>query len=184
MHVSRAVLREAFHLLEAKGLVVSIQGDGRYLRSIPSSTPNPEVLTLQLEKISLIEIYETRLALEPMAAKLAAARANNEDLEHLAQVHASLQGKERGDEEDFAFHLAVAETSKNYLLTKLIATQLNLVANFSDDVFRPLLSAHKMSDYLQDHASILQALREQDGIRASHLMEEHISSSLRLLLSR
>ena len=33
--VSRNVLREAFHILENRGIVVSRQGSGRYLRSVP-----------------------------------------------------------------------------------------------------------------------------------------------------
>ena len=51
-----------------------------------------------------------------MAAKLAAARANNEDLEHLGTSHASLQGvRNEETKKTLLFTCAVAETSKNYL---------------------------------------------------------------------
>lgn len=183
LNVSRAVLREAFRILEAKGLVYSIQGRGRYLRFVeePKSV-NSEYLALELEKTSIIEIYEVRLGLEPIAAKLAAQRWKTEDIECMEIIVSKLETEEQHKQFDYPFHLAIAKTSGNYVLRKLIVMQLNLVYGVSNEKVNFILNSRKIEDYVNEHKKILEAIKKRDGDIASKLMEEHLSKSLYLLM--
>ena len=68
--VSRNVLREAFHILEQRGIITSQQGKGRFLREIPISQlgeDKQEEMSKNLERYSLYEAYEVRQVLETKA---------------------------------------------------------------------------------------------------------------------
>lgn len=183
LNVSRAVLREAFRILEAKGLVYSIQGRGRYLRPVeePGSV-NSEYLALELEKTSIIEIYEVRLGLEPTAAKLAAQRWKMEDIKYMESIVSKLETDEQHSQHDYPFHIAIAKTAGNYVLRKLIAMQLNLVYGVSNEKVNSILNSRKMEEYVKEHKEILEAIKRKDGDVASKLMEEHLNKSLFLLM--
>jgi len=183
LNVSRAVLREAFRILEAKGLVYSIQGRGRYLRPVEeSSSKNSEYLALELEKTSIIEIYEVRLGLEPMAAKLAAQRCKKEDIKNMEKILSELETECQHNQHDYPFHIAIAKAGGNYVLRKLIAMQLNLVYGVSNEKVNRILNSRKMEEYVNEHKEILKAIKNRDGDLASKLMEEHLKKSLYLLM--
>lgn len=80
--ISRNVLREAFHVLENRGLVISKQGRGRFLRALPETRimSDKERLSQKLERYSLVEIYQTRQCLECKAVELAAVNGTEEDI--------------------------------------------------------------------------------------------------------
>jgi GntR family transcriptional repressor for pyruvate dehydrogenase complex len=184
LNVSRAVLREAFRILEAKGLVYSIQGGGRYLRPIDKSNSiNSEYLALQLEKTSIIEIYEVRLGLEPIAAKLAAIHCKPEDIENMENIVAKLEKKNHNTEHDYPFHMAIAKAGGNYVLGKLISLQLNLVYGVSNEKVNNIINQRKMEDYIIEHKEILEAIKKKDSEKSAHLMEEHLKKSLNLLMN-
>jgi len=185
LNVSRSILREAFRILEAKGLVYSVQGGGRYLRSVEESIMHDnEYMTLHLEKTSIIEIYEVRLGLEPIAAKLAAARRKPEDIESMQSIISELEDKEYNDEEDYPFHMAIAKATGNYVLGKLLAMQMDLVNSISNEEVKKILDNRRMKDYVADDKEIFKAIKAGDGEKAARLMEEHITKSLRLLTGK
>lgn len=183
LNVSRAVLREAFRILEAKGLVYSIQGRGRYLRPVKKlNSINSEYLALELEKTSIIEIYEVRLGLEPMAANLAAQRCKKEDIENMEEIVSELEIEGQHNQHDYPFHIAIAKAGGNYVLRKLIAMQLNLVYGVSNEKVNRILNSRKMEEYVSEHKKILEAIKRRNGDMASQLMKEHLSKSLYLLM--
>lgn len=88
-NISKSVLREAFHVLEERGLINARQGKGRFLRAMPNQVDlsRNERLSKNLERYSLVEIYQTRQSLECKAVELAAANASNQDLEELERAY-------------------------------------------------------------------------------------------------
>ena len=73
--VSRNVLREAFHVMEQRGIIISQQGRGRFLRSLPRNNVQQDKylqMSKNLERYSLREAYEVRQVLEEKAMELAA----------------------------------------------------------------------------------------------------------------
>ena len=93
LNVSRNVLREAFHVLESRGVIVSHQGKGRFLRerSISGKEKRYDSLSKNLECYSMIEAYEVRQALEEKAVELIIRNASEKDIEELeVEIHKNL----------------------------------------------------------------------------------------------
>src|SRR5690349_5887773 len=86
--LSRSALREAVRSLTTMNILVSRQGDGTYVSSL--RTP----LLLQplafaadiLPDDAVVQLLDLRVALEPHAAALAAARVNDADMNALAAI--------------------------------------------------------------------------------------------------
>ena len=85
LKVSRNVLREAFHVLETRGVIVSHQGKGRFLREQPGhgSEKRTESLSKNLERYSMLEAYEVRQVLEVKGVELIIRNASEEDIDDL-----------------------------------------------------------------------------------------------------
>ena len=87
--ISRNVLREAFHVLESRGIINSHQGKGRFLRVMPKAgdmTTKYESLSKNLERCSMIEAYEVRQVLEMKAVELIVRNASEDDINDLEKA--------------------------------------------------------------------------------------------------
>ena len=87
--ISRNVLREAFHVLESRGIINSHQGKGRFLRVMPKAgdmTTKYESLSKNLERCSMIEAYEVRQVLEMKAVELIVRNATEDDINDLEKA--------------------------------------------------------------------------------------------------
>mgnify|MGYP000868936466 CR=1 FL=1 len=95
LNVSRNVLREAFHVLESRGVIVSHQGKGRFLRESPISGKEKryDSLSKNLECYSMIEAYEVRQALEEKAVELIIKNASEKDIDELEEALQHLRKK-------------------------------------------------------------------------------------------
>ena len=134
---SRSVLREAVKMLSAKGLVSSRPRFGTWVE--PETNWNildPDVLRWLLERKPDLELFEEftemRLAVEPLAASLAAERGSEGDLllirSSLERMQAAEKGYDDPLESDIAFHLAILTASRNRLfiqLHELVSTALH-----------------------------------------------------------
>ncbi|MCB1476392.1 MAG: FadR family transcriptional regulator, partial [Rhodobiaceae bacterium] len=120
--VSRPVVREALARLRDDGLIQPRQGAGSFVLKRPTSAllrfaPIGSIADIQ-------RCFEFRIAVEPMAARLAAARRDDTVLERidatLRSLHEAIDKGTVDVEADFAFHKAVAEASGNtYFSTTL-----------------------------------------------------------------
>ena len=84
--VSRNVLREAFHVMEQRGIIISQQGRGRFLRSLPRNNVQQDKylqMSKNLERYSLREAYEVRQVLEEKAMELIIRNASDLDLQEI-----------------------------------------------------------------------------------------------------
>ena len=133
---SRTALREAVKMLTAKGLLGARPRHGTWVQ--PESKWNlldPDILGWLLERkfspTLLTEFTEVRLAIEPLAAALAARAAGPEDKQAVRDAIERMRAAERGEDDplasDIAFHVAVLRASKNRFyeqLTELTETAL------------------------------------------------------------
>src|SRR3984885_8821383 len=125
---SRTVLREAVKMLTAKGLLGSRPRLGTWVQ--PESNWNlldPDVLGWLLERkfsmALLIEFTEIRLAVEPVAAALAAGQAGPDEKTAIRTAILRMQAADRGEDDpldsDIAFHVAVLRGSRNRFYAQL-----------------------------------------------------------------
>ena len=88
--VSRNVLREAFHVMEQRGIIISQQGRGRFLRSLPRNNVQQDKylqMSTNLERYSLREAYEVRQVLEEKAMELIIRNASDLDLQEIEAAY-------------------------------------------------------------------------------------------------
>jgi len=179
--VSRTALREGIKVLTAKGLLVSRTRTGTRVR--PRSDWNmldPDVLTWRLEtkhdESFIQDLYDFRMAIEPMAASLAAVRATDEEIIEMKlaltgmtvaknDIHAFI-------EPDLRFHLLILSSCRNEFLASLFVL-VETAIRFSFDLVEHEVK-FDMADY---HKAIFDAIQARDARGAHDAMVHHLNSS-------
>jgi GntR family transcriptional regulator, galactonate operon transcriptional repressor len=165
--VSKTALREALRVLGGKGLVEARQKRGTLVR--PASAWNlldPDVLRWQLGGQSgpgmLEALAEVRAIVEPPAARLAAERRTDADLEALAAaldaMVSSADDPAAHAAADVAFHRALLAASGNDLLARIGAVFATVLLVRDELVHRT--PGHR-DDFRAPHEAVLEAIRSQ-----------------------
>ncbi len=187
---SRPVLREAVKMLAGKGLLASRPRQGTSVRSEDQwNLLDPDVLRWMLErKFSidlLIEFTDTRLAIEPRAAALAAQTATGRQRAQIIAAIDRMVAADKGDDDalsaDIAFHVAVLNASNNRFLrqfTDLAETTLRFSIRRTNE-YKGVPRANA-----EDHKRVSDAIMAGDATAASREMYKLIEGALNLLLSR
>jgi GntR family transcriptional regulator, transcriptional repressor for pyruvate dehydrogenase complex len=183
LEVGRSTVREAVRALVHAGLLETRQGSGTYVRSVtPGADWEP-----RLRRAAVLEAYEVREALEVQAARLAATRRTEADIEALFACLAE-RGRVLGDdvrfvEADLAFHRAVVAAAHNPLLAEMFdsfAAVLReaLIAIRSDQAVRSAGSDAA-------HALLAAAIKAGDVAAAAQATHDHLdptAANLRSLI--
>ncbi len=173
--VSRAVFREAVRLLEHHHIAAMRRGPGGGLVVTPPSVGAvTDVVALYLARrtISLGDLVELRLAVEPVLADLAADRAEANDAETLRQAaeHHDVAGDPEPAEIVHDLHAAVARVAGNRVL-ELVALVLIRLSRLYQ-VERAPRSAN--DEVRRAHAGIAAAVAAGDRDLARHRMRRHL----------
>jgi GntR family transcriptional repressor for pyruvate dehydrogenase complex len=173
------VVREATKRLEQQGLVEIQHGAGiKIVRQL--HRPLSDSLSLLIPDIQsrLLQLHETRLAIEPAAAALAALRASPEELRAIRDSHAKLQAATTTTdaiEADLEWHQRVAEAGGNRIFC--------LILNSLDDLGRESLMRTVgrigKTTAVEHHALVLSALEQRDADTAAEAMRQHVLAALR-----
>lgn len=183
--VSRSILREAVKMLTAKGLLSARPRQGTRIE--PEERWNlldPDVLHWLLERKFSIELLteftQVRLAIEPMAAALAATKHIWETLAPMHQAIERMRAAETGDDDplasDIAFHVAVLRASGNRFyveLEDLIETALRISIR--------LTNQYKAAHNYRDHKKVLDAIEARDPPRARKAMDAILREAMDLI---
>lgn len=164
--VSRGPLREALQQLSSEGLVLRIQHRGTFIPEFGAA--------------ETLELYEVREALEVMATRLAAQRAEPHSLLQLRGIlEATRERMETSDEahypysSDLDFHEPLVALAKNIHLeqhAREVRRQLHVaIARSAYKPERALTAYH-------DHLEILDAIEAGDADRAGEAMSSHLHS--------
>lgn len=179
--VSRATVREALRILSAQRLILTAKGagGGTYVSSpgldfISEFLQANINLLAEMQRISLDELLEAREHLEVFAARLAAQRRTEEDLERLRQSVPS-QNDVMGKQEHFGFninfHSIMMEVSGNGLL---YVSALPLFSVLQTNLARGELTEKWHRDVSNHHAEIADAIAAADADAAEELMRQHL----------
>ncbi|MCC2689642.1 MAG: FadR family transcriptional regulator [Rhizobiaceae bacterium] len=181
--VSRPVVREALARLRDDGLIQPRQGAGSFVLKRPGSAllrfaPIGSIADIQ-------RCFEFRLAVEPMAARLAAARRDEAVLDKIDATLRSLRDAvEMGTvdvESDFAFHKAVADASGNaYFSTTLHSLEQSFkTAMLLNRQLSLLNPSQRLNLVLTEHRVVYEAILAKDEDAASTAMHRHIQDARR-----
>ena len=179
--VSRNTTREALRMLTSQGLVRTSRGvsGGTFV-----ALPDPSILQSHIEtglglmsgsnQLSRDELFETRVILEIPAARLAAERRTESDIERLRAAHRHVEAgtavTERADG-SADFHQAVLDASGNRLLSMITPPVWRVLAHCA--IERGGVR-HIWHDIDADHAAILHHIEQGHADEAAEAMHVHL----------
>ncbi|RJO70905.1 FadR family transcriptional regulator [Nocardia panacis] len=177
--VGRSTSREAVRALIASGQLRSRHGSGTYVVSVkPVSDFDRHLL-----RSDVAQVYEVRLMLEVEAARLAARRRTEADIEVLKDA---LRQRESADEPakvveaDLRLHAAVVAAAHNEVLSALYASFTGALRGAAEKVvgtpeFRD--TVHRRHDE-QSHARLIAAIESGDARSAAAAARRTMSSAI------
>lgn len=179
--VSRSSLRHALKAMEIMGVLTQRVGDGTYLAADAGAIlQEPFELLMLIDGITLDDLLETRLIVEPELAARAAERATLEDLNKMSQT---LEGFRRGTpdtalvEADLAFHRAIFDAARNPICTRIFSLIHRAMAS-------SILLTSQMVDWdhtIEFHRPIYTAIERRRPVDARVAMIAHLSDAKSLL---
>lgn len=184
---SRTVLREALKVLAAKGLISTRPRRGTIVE--PESAWNlsdADILNWLLQRKNtlplMLEFADIRLAIEPAAASLAAARRDPEGIAAISAALARMQDAMSGEadavEADIEFHLAILKATDNrffWSLRHMIEVALRFVIRVTNQ-----RKGVEQASY-DEHRRIYERIEAHDGATAEALMRSMLIESKVLL---
>jgi GntR family transcriptional regulator, transcriptional repressor for pyruvate dehydrogenase complex len=186
MGISRNVLREAFYVLEDRGLIYSRHGGGRYLRALPPSNESTIDSRVRLQQAAILDVWEVREALELQAARLAAQRTTENEIHDMQELVDQLEMlDERPPQEDtlnerieldHKFHISIAVASGNHILLRELERYLWALSSMQTHVLRAL---DRQREHGQHYRLIMQAIIDKDEQKAVDLLYDHLRSARR-----
>ncbi len=185
--ISRNMLREAIIILEDRGILVSRQGQGRFLRSLPNAGDKriEPILSGEITRYSLIDLYEVRQALEMKSVALAAQKATDQQIQELVELYREVSatlfrlGTTRFSGED-RLHFKYLEIADNPYLTKVLSHQLDSL-DLMFEKLEHLIYLHRIEDYVRDHGNIIRAIINRDPEEAQREMQRHVQNTIDIL---
>lgn len=177
--LSRGTVRDALRVLEIEGLITTRPG-----RAGGSFVRRPDATTLQRSLNALVSgrgvrfrsLLETRDALEPAAAELAALNRTAKDLARLEELSEQLRDSIPDIPRFLAlnvdWHIAVVTASHNEIM-EIILDSLSRAILLATDV-SDFNTPQTMADTLTAHDRILSAIRNQDPQKALSAMNKHV----------
>jgi len=175
--VGRGTVREAFRLLQAKGVVEIKPGRGAFVAEKPQESDITAIDWLVENERELRDAIEIRAALEPMAARRMAERCNSEELQRLEEIHYRfLSAIEAGAADQIArldeeFHSAIMEGSGNDLMIEINRHVCQGVQTFRSKTFQVEQNARNA---VMPHSNIMGAILARDAARAEREMRAHL----------
>lgn len=161
--VSRTPIREAIRKLELEGLVEMIPRKGAYVADLSVK--------------DVLDVLEVRRFLEGLAARLAAERMVEDDINELHNILEKFDlALKKGDKEglielDNSFHDKIIQGSRNNKLIQIVQGLHEQVQRFRVIYFNEY-TGHE--DLMKYHKAILEAISNKDPEKAQTYAQTHV----------
>lgn len=172
LKVSRTTLREALKILSTKGFIEAKPRLGTRIRSPEFwNTLDPVVLSWHSDADDqgavIEELFDLRLSIEPLAARLASRRGTTDDhqnirkaYQHMTQSHAST---EEAIEADIDFHLQIFQAAHNRFLLPVSSV---IRAALTISIPKTIKTSGGLLTSLKMHEAIVDAIEQRDQEKA------------------
>lgn len=175
--LSRATVREALRILESQGLLTIRAGraGGAFVtRPNSQSVASSIELFLRGGRVKLQSLHDTREAVEPFCAALAARARTDDDL---AEMEAASDEMMTDDLATYLagnvrWHVAVARASHNELLAGFMQAISQAIFEATD--LKDFVDAEVRETAVRAHRAITDAIRAQDADAAHRRMMRHV----------
>lgn len=161
--VSRTPVREALRRMALEGFVVMVPRRGAYVAGMSLKDMN--------------DVFELRMALEGLAAYLAAQRITPQEQvvlkETLEQLEAATAAgdKDQVISTDTRFHALIYAASRNRRLIQIVGNLSDQIQSFR---LQSLFAPGRLKDTMREHKRLMAAIERHDSQAARKLAEEHI----------
>lgn len=178
---SRPIVREALMRLQADGLIESRRGSGSYVRQRPAKRQIQHLRPAAAQ--ARLASFEVRIALEPVAARLAALHRSERDMQAIKGALDALIGShaesEPAGDHDLAFHRAIAEASHNPMfLVMLDALDARVEGLIVPSLALVSEGAADRADRVErEHIAVFEAIERGDAECAEAAMRLHLLSA-------
>ena len=186
--MSRATVREALRILEVQNLVrvrAGRAGGAFVQRPTTKSMANSVSMLIRGRRIKLADLMETREALEPFCAELAARKRTEDELAALDRANKDISDPDADLpaflQANLDWHVGVAMASHNELLIGFMTALSHAIYTgtenpaFVDDNVRMVTA--------RAHRSITTAIRNRDADAAGRRMRRHVHSYAKAALA-
>ena len=186
--VSRPVVREAFLRLRVDGLITSRQGLGSFVSHQPALRTKTYAKAQDIA--SYLRCQELRITVEGDAARLAAERHTEEQMDAIMAAHEAFSnGVHSGDltpAADLDFHARIADASGNEFYARALESIHEAMIGLMRLTLGLTRSASKKRalTVLDEHTAIVAAIRARDGEQARVAMQFHLGQARRRLIDR
>ncbi|MFT9493792.1 FadR/GntR family transcriptional regulator [Anaerosolibacter sp.] len=179
--VSRTSIREALRVLEIIGTIESRQGEGNFITaSMEKSLFEPLSVMFKIHQGTSLDILELRIIIENEAARIAAERIEQEDMDVLNElIQALAEAKDENESTiiDKEIHYKIAEITGNYLILSVLNAISTLMESFIKEARVRIINWRKERNLLlQQHQEICASIIAKDPDRAYRAMQAHFQS--------
>ncbi|SEB91189.1 DNA-binding transcriptional regulator, FadR family [Rhizobiales bacterium GAS191] len=175
--VSRMAVRDSLRTLEASGIVdIRVGARGGIFVATANADRLAETLAIQIKLIGvdLEEILDAQIAIEVMAAELAARNATAEDMAHLLRLIATLQDQiEAPDaftQTSMSFHEALVGASNN----RVLIAQFKALRHVLEPVYARRTTSEIAHRAIASHKAVVACIEARDPDAARDLMRRRL----------
>ncbi len=179
--VSRSSIREAVRILEVTGIVTVKHGKGIFIADPVRKELEAFKEWLKTNETSIFEHFEVRLMIDPKAAGVAAAKADDDDIREMEKACCDFNAQFNDHNTpamikcDEEFHLAMARSTKNRTLYYLMKT---MTSSLPEGWITSLHIPGRSEKTIEEHKAILKAIQERDSSAAEKAMKSHLNNAL------
>jgi len=180
--VSRTVVREAFKALAAMNIIEVSAGRRARVSAFDGSVM---ALTLshglRTEQVTVQQVWDVRRAIEMRTVVLACMHRTDKDARLIEELTDRM--RETHDdvatmtEYDIAFHVAIAQASRNPLMPVLITSLTSAMRDTNPIVWKSRSQAVEQLQVIDWHAAIASAIHERDTGKATKAMSRHFDEA-------
>lgn len=176
--VSRMAARDALRTLEGLGIVeirMGAKGGVWISQGNPDRLADALAIHLKLIGVTSGEVFDAQMAIETMAAELAAERRTDEDLAYLGGLIEQLISL-KDDLDSFAgatmqFHEGIVQASHS----RILLAEFHALMLVLQPVLLPSLTPVAAGRIIRRNEMLLAALQAGDGVAAARVMRERIA---------
>lgn len=180
----RAQIREALHKLEFYGIIKTMPQSGSVINRLDITALDSLIMdVLNLQDYDFFSLVEMRILLEENAISMCAKRRTEEDLVMIEKANNNFLRFWDSEERvsyDFAFHRAIAEGSHN----PVVKAMLLIITPDILHVYNKERFCAPSQTVVDEHISMLDAIREQDSEKAVKIMRQHMQGVLEFANSK
>lgn len=178
-NMSRATVREALRILEVQSLVrvrTGRAGGAFVQRPTPKSMAKSVTMLIRGRQIKLVDLMETREALEPFCAELAARNRTDDDLAVLDKANATIADPDADLatflQANLDWHTGVSAAGHNELLIGFMSALSHAIYTGTENA--DFVTDEVRAETVRAHRSVTTAIRSGDAAAAGRRMRRHV----------